>query len=813
VTEEIPSAALLLLGRAAWTGSVEAPPGWRLCAWPIGAAGDGIVEVRAREPLDAWFREHRGFPAGIGADDGPLELLGVPGLEPTPGRIAVALLLNDWEAVAALPSLVAGPFGGVETLDCFLLTPERDPRGAAFASCRELNACVTRPDLERVAFFVVDRPERVTGLSRGVEAVVEILAAEAAVQQAGGAGLPRWRPPRPGAPPAVARGVGTTSLQTRPDAWTVDFAAGALGWLAARLPGGLASSELVGESDLRDAWVTTWGWDPVPWRWVPRWQQSRARIEAWLSENVWVGGGWSRLLEEAVLAPVEEWLSDLTALGRDEPRPEEADDEEPEGDEGDAGDENREPEASPVRAAAERLVADARRLAADLGRLARARPLPGVLEAIDAKATSAYGRFLRFKRDELILRAGGSDPGTDWPTQAELDGLAEAIEELPEEGWPALAARLEAPLRDAALREEAALVHALLRSWEEAKELAAARPAGSGVARAVPPEAVQGVVLRWILGARDHRELWRGVFDRGLALEASGPAGEWQAVVEDVGLLDEDRWLDLAGWGATLAALQERGEVPRGFWDLAGSRERLEDDRGELAGFGRRALAAAAGRNLELLRRGMEPRVRLSGLLPAGGGAALRVERPRHLDPNLARALAPEATVMVPERPAPGRLALALTWTDPLPLPAFRLCEEAGRLWRSRVADPPWWQPLTPQLGASDPADTTRAVALAVVERLRQREDPPGDPVRLSTRVRQLIEEPEQRAPIPPPELTEVRGLLADRGEEDGWTGSGAAPTMVVRLLRDAPGTDTASRLVRAARPRRSSPWASILPR
>jgi len=806
VIEEVPAPVLLLLGRTAWTDGVEAPPGWELCTWPSGGAGEGIVRVRAREPFDAWFREHRGFPTGIGADDGPLELEAAPDL-PATARLAVALRLDDWEAVAVLPPLVAGPFADIGRIDCFLLSPDHDPRGATFASCRELNACASRPELAGVAFFVVDRPERVTGLSEGVPAVVEILAAEGAVRKAGGAGLPRWRPPEPGAAAAFARGVGATSLHTRPEAWTVDFAACALGWLAARLPGGLASSELVGEADLRDAWVPTWGWDPVPWRWAPRWQQSRARIEAWLSEKVWVGGGWNRLLEEAVLGPVEEWLSEVTALGRDEERTDEDQQDEPE----EAGDA---PTASAARAAAERLVDDARRLAEDLGRLARARPLPGVLEAIDAKATGAYGRFLRFKRDELALRLGVADPGTDWPTDGELEGLAEAIEELPEEGWPALAARLEAPLRDAALQQEAALVEALLRAWDQAKELAEARPPGSGVARAVPPDAVQGVVLRWILGSRDHRDLWRGIFERGLDPGSEGPAADWRRVLDEVGVLDEDRWLELAGWGATLAALQQRGEVPRSFWDLAGSTERLEADGGDLGEFGRRARATSAGRNLELLRRGMEPRARLSGLLPAGGGAALRVERPRHLDPNLARAVAPEATVLVPEQPAPGRLAVALTWTDPLPLIAFRLCEDAGRRWRSKVPDPPWWQPLPPQLGDADPADTARAVALAVVERLRLQQDAAIDPAWLSIRVRQLIEQPHQRASIPPPELSEVRARLADLDEDDGWMGlAGGAPTMVVRLLRDAPGSDDASRLVRAARPRRSSPWASILPR
>ena len=822
---------LLLLGRTAWTAGIEPPPGWRRLAWPIGPSGQGAVGVVAREPLAGWFVEYRGFPDGIGPVNGPLELLEVPETGAAPKRLAVVCRLDDWEAIAVLPGLLArAPFSDVPEVDVWLVAPELDQRGGVFASARELNALATRPSLRRVAWFVVERPERVTGLTAGVAAVVEILAAEDALREAGGATIPRERSGAPGAAAALVRGAGAATLESSATVWSGAFGGAALQWLASRLPGALANSDLVPAGDLREAWATIWGWDPVPWKWVPRWLRSRGALEGWMAERLWVGSGWSRALEDAFGAPVLEFVEALAARGTLElPSQHQPDgfDQSPGADEpsqpvdveGDQPEASARPSESAALLAVRQVLADARRLAAELPRLGRSGPLPDAFAAMEAEAGDGYGRFLHFKTEELGLRLAAQPAGAAWPDEAELLALAQVVGDGLEDGWPALAARLEPCLRDAALHAEEGLVQELAAAWTGLSGLieGSTSAAHASWRPGVTPVRVWDVVLRWVLGARSWSDLWRGVVEGSLGRDG-GVLARWRETVERVEELTEDRWLELAEWGGVLEALVERGDVPREFWDLAGSRGRLAA-RGtsELARLADEATRLGARRRVELLQRAMEPRVRLAARALEGGGASVRVERPAHLDPALLQAVAPRAEVVVPPEPAPGRLAVAISWTDPQPFVALRVCADAARIWRRRHADPAAWQPLPvdqePEF-ARVALVSRRAAALALVEALRAGVAELADPVGwVAARTRALVASPLDRDAVEPPEMDELRSLLEALPDDAALPLRGGGPTLVERILRETPGSDDLARLLYATRTPRSSPWAALLPR
>ena len=789
--------------------------------------------VITREPLQGWFTDYRGFPDGIGPATGPLELIEVPQLGPVPARIALVCRFDDWDAIAVLPALLShASFAEVKEVDVWLVSPERDPHGAVFAAARELNILATRPELRHVSWFAVERPACVTGLPRGVEAVVEILAAEAALRDAGHDGIPRSRPDEGGAAAPLVRGAGAATLETLPAAWSEAFVDAARGWLATHLPGQLANSDLVPESELSEAWATVWGWDPVPWRWVPRWTRSRTVLEAWLAERLWTGSGWNRALEDAFVGPVLEWLEDLThaeaptavQAGDENGFEEEQTIDEPDpwaddlGRETDpADDEEPVPVAEPpALPAVRRAVKDARRLAEELSRQGRVRPIPHALGAIDDGGADGYRRFLVFKRDELALRLAADEEGATWPEEPELAALADALVAAPEEAWSAVAARLEVPLRDAALKAEADLVEELISAWDDLNELGSPQPSPEHPhwRPSVALPCVWAVVLRWVLGARGWPELWRA-----LVVDSLGAVGgvhqRWAVVLQRVQGLSEERWLELADWGAMLDALGSRGRVPPAFWELAGSRRRLEApdcEFGQLAG---NATKQAARRRLELLKRAMEPRVRLTDQATPGGAAAVRVERPAHLDPELLQSVAPNAQTVVADVPAAGRLAVAVSWTDLQPFLSLRVCAQAARRWRNEHPDPTGWQPLPPdQERASDSRDSRRAGALALLDALRAGLDDLPDPVPwIAARTRELLADPAALADVPVPDVDEVRALLQALPDDSDLPLRGGGPALVERLLRDTPGADIEARLLHAIRPPRSSPWAAVLPR
>ena len=844
------TSALVLLGRASADEPGGAPSGWLLLTWPIAESNHPGVRVRRRSSVRRWFTEYQGYPSGITPEHGPLELQELPPL-PSGGldRLSLALFTNDWEAIASLPAILASAeLQDVQRCEVWLVFPDRDPRGESFPALRELNVAWSHTTMQRASWYLMDRPSTVTGLTREIAAVRDILQLEQMIVDRGGEGFPRGGGHTQLPLAAMLRTAGGSLVDSRASLFADQFSRDSLAWLHHAIPPTAAALAHASGSELSDRWLDTWGWDAQAFGWMPRWYTTRLRIEAHLAEEVWTGGGWNRQFERAALGPVGEFIDKLGAGTPDKPPGSDLADESDDGendrlegaeevqedtsseDRTDAGGAEDEPptavasaedEVPPPTPALQRELDEFR---SALPRLIRTRGVPGPMMALEDDTAEGYRRFLSLKAEELRLRLNATGEEAEWPSPAELERLSRRAQRDPEPVWAEIRDRLRPVLERLALSEVLSVVEALARSWDGLNALAQRAEMAAG-----PVRGAWRVALRMALGLADWPSFWRRFADRALTESDGNVERAWTRELVPLSALGEAEWLELHHWGAVLEAIEHREDVDEQFWRLCGSRNRFAADAPtEWVEIERRTRTVEADKSIEALRRSLEPRCRIGGDRAATVRRCVSIERPERIPPDRAAAFMPDATIIGPDQPAEGLLACGISWTEPMGLDAYQLFADSWASWNAAHPPPPYWQPAPSWAEQVDPERERRASAAVMLEALRLRcagelvwdaggvlTKPAGAESGLlagwlAARARQLVDDPAILKNQPPVTRAEIGRLTA---AEDSIVVFDRLPPLLRRLLN----TDTQvgettmdATIHRALRPRRIAPWAKL---
>jgi len=680
-----------------------------------GADPESVVRTlplayRATIPLEVWFKEGRGFPSGLSTVQTPLrpEWTDYSPYEESGLQVPVSdvvLRPEDWAAVSLLPSMIQileekegpsnirvwlfPPSGKLESLG---ENPDRTSRFAkAYMGLREILWALGEPWASPVTWFVLGEPTSVTGLPVEWESLMDILGGILEVGFSQASDLTATDNPvqTERAYPHVFHAVGEAHLDRNPAALIQYVRLRGAAWLSVGLPGRAAGQA---SSEAESLWEPIWGMRADSFRKMPTWYDRLDRMELYLTDRVWSGGGWNAEIEQAVKAPLRTWLMETAMSAAPEPG------------EGE-GEEETEGLLDAWEKSGHALAELARSFLEDADNVLAQNPWPGPLEAIQTES-EAFGPFLELKIEELRSRlrlAGEGDIPEPDELGKEAKGEAQSILEREddreqdsikslEDTWYHLVRKLEAPMRrhflDAA-RERLERTLACWESLQKVKELANDAPESISIAPS-DKENLIDVVLRLDIGVEDWSGAWRRAMDELQAGGHEDPVQALDSVLSPVEQLTVAEWNTRLQCARTLFQLRRDGRWEPSYWRYLGTIETFDDVPPVLRMSYDRAGEELAEENVRNFSRMLELRVH-----PAAGRAlSKRVAFCSYddevLPPDLLRSVLPASidamsterdTLSGPSLNPPIRLARAFAWSNAVGLNSFDVFQEAARAW------------------------------------------------------------------------------------------------------------------------------------
>jgi hypothetical protein len=666
------------------------------------------IRFRSHFDLEDWFLTGKSFPAGLSSEHNPLRLHETEEVDgdekerfPLPSD--VVLRPDDWTAVALLPLLLSAPssprIASPIRIWLLLTRPNHEINMASgywervFFGLREIQWLLGEDWARGFEWILVEEPVAVTGLLGGWETILGVLGGVIEV------GLPGATAGRadtgPGTRdvifPRAYRAVGEARMENPAQSLLSIVHSEGLRWVEDRIPQWVPGS-LTPEQEA--IWEELWGMQAREFRSMPFWYEDRRRVEAYLADKVWTGGGWSAAIERVVKDAAKALFSDIAL--KEVPRVEDL------GPEGEVG-------SLPGLWASriEKLQEDAKGFLSSTVRLFENSAWPGPWEALQAGKGEAYGPFLDLKIDELTRRTEllkESDLLGGFDCVGEAKHEAEKILEAMDEGGPEPSEDLKGAWRGILNRLSLAVENGILKAALERLDRSRScwKALQSTSSPVLPParELYSGtfdgshlseVVLRVDLGYRDWSEVWRKLIQILLREAKSEPFAMYSSILDSLQALRAGDWIHRLAWTRTLGDMQREGRWDPGYWRFVGTDGWLSDAPQILIGAHSRSLENLADQSVRVFVRQLELQSRTAQGRTLASAVAFVSYAPELIPPerllsHLSMAEEKQISEQATERFAPARpewsMARAVAWSTLNGIDSFEVlgkANDAGR--------------------------------------------------------------------------------------------------------------------------------------